>query len=72
LHRQRVSRGEVIEDDRQKGRRVMQQKRGTSLCSATTVIEDGLVPTEADAWGTLTGMWDQIHQQTDEQRSRAI
>ena len=50
----------------------MQQKRGTSLCSATTVIEDGLVPTEADAWGTLTGMWDQIHQQTDEQRSRAI
>jgi hypothetical protein len=57
---------------------VIRCKSGTSLCSATTILDVGVVPAGADMWGTLTGMRErakaiiakthgQIHEQTDEQ-----
>src|SRR5262249_14601413 len=57
---------------------VLRRKPGTALCSATTILENGVVPLNADTWGTLDGMREhakavvgktggQIHEQTDEQ-----
>jgi hypothetical protein len=61
-----------------KGDVVIRCRSGTSLCSATTIVTDGVVPPGGEAWGTLTGMrvhakaviaktHGQIHEQTDEQ-----